>query len=354
MENKKINLISFNYKPPNFDKIYPENKEYNIVLIDIINWIESYVSKEKLLEIFKIWLKEKNLSIILDNLDKIKYWQLGNLPIYAYIEINGGKFNKNTESFIKNKTNEIIEKYIKNIHDEEENIIDTDEKNKIVIYMDLQAIIKQYILKNIGNTEKIKNYIKNKNIEKNIIEMISEDLYEMTKDPTMIDTLDKKNRLLYIVNILIKMNYKNKFLIQIIKNTVEKNKTKQNTNDDSIISKNNKFYKEKSIYGINSLKPHNIINSKFLLTFDDDNRYLNVFYSKDQQGLYLNNRKIKNFDDNKSFSIKIKNPENILKKIIKMDKTKIENILKSDKIKTKKQKIKPLLTKRTVILYSYI
>lgn len=353
MNDKKINIISANYKSPDFTKIYPENEKYNLLLIDAINWIESNISKEKLFEVFKIWLKDNNLKDIFENLDKIKFWQLGNLPIYAYIEINGGKFNKKTENFIKNKIEEISEKYLKNISDDED-LINHQEKNKITQYMDLQAIIKQYILKNIGNIEKIINYIKNNNIDKNIIEMISEDLYDFIQDPITIDTSDKKHRLLSIVNNLLKLNYKNRFIIQIIKNTIEKNKTKTNVNDISVKSKNNKFYKEKSIYGINSLKPHNIINSKFLLTFDDDNRYLNIFYSKDQKGLYLSNRKIKNIDDNKSFTIKIKNPENILKKLIRMEKDKIENILNSDKIKTVKQKVKPLLTNRTVILYSKI
>lgn len=359
---------------PNFKYLKPGH-DYRVNLIKFLSWVDENVDKEKFQKSFKDWLVKYDKEIA-DNLSYFKLWQLSNLMNYAYLEKNGAHLTGETKEYIIKEINNLRnildkkkEKEEKIQKDEEDGEESIKQKN-INKYMKYQALVKQYINLEKGDINQIVSRMFAEKIPDYALDMIIEDLYGWVEHYLQQKTRENKEKLSRLdefINILESKKVRSKALNDL-KSIYKKKKdeykkervrlsgskekrTKNITSDERVKSKKVVRYKKDSEYGYRSLKPDAIIGAKILVTFDDVLRILNIYIAEDATGLILSRSKIKGFDKEKSFSIRIRKPEEHLDRIVKLKADKIESLIM--RLKTKKQAIKPLLTERTVILKAF-
>lgn len=377
MENEKEKKTrgqkgSLSWKP-NFRDLKP-GENYRSNLIKFLSWVDENVDKEKFQKHFVEWL-EKYDGELAKSTGEFKLWQLSNLMNYAYLEKNGANFTSDTKLYIKKeieKLKEILEKKIsdKKKEDEEQKDTETTKQKNINKYMKYQALVKQYINLDKGDINQIISRMFAEKIPDYALDMILEDLQDWVNfylSQKTRENKEKLQRLDVFISSLEDKKIRSKALNDLkslykkkreeykkdrvrLAGTREK-RTKQITSDEKQKSRKSVRYKKESDYGYRSLKPEAIVGAKIAITFDDTLRILNIYIAEDATGLFLSRSKIKGFDPEKSFSIKIRKPEEHLDKIVKLKPEKLELLIL--RLKTKKQQIKPLLTERTVILKAF-
>lgn len=76
-----------------------------------------------------------------------------------------------------------------------------------------------------------------------------------------------------------------------------------------------KYLIKSEIYNLSSINPEKIVGSNFLVVFNEKYRTLTVYHSLDPRGLSVKGTTITNFDETKSITKKLRNPEDVLNRL---------------------------------------
>lgn len=103
-------------------------------------------------------------------------------------------------------------------------------------------------------------------------------------------------------------------IIETTKKQKEMQKTMKQEKQGKIMStiamlKNFRYQKKDVVSGVESIGPMKIVGAKKLLTFNTETRTATLFLAKDSTGLTIRGSSIRNYDEQNSYSVKIRKPE---------------------------------------------
>lgn len=124
---------------------------------------------------------------------------------------------------------------------------------------------------------------------------------------------------------------------------------KKRTKKVATAIKDLKYNKESKVYKISSINPEKAIGSKLLYVFDVSTRYLHVYISSD--GLQIKGTSFLNYNNDLSFKVKLRKPEDVLHKLSSERKNVCKKIIEN--LKAKKTLVNKRCTKNMVILRAF-
>jgi hypothetical protein len=133
----------------------------------------------------------------------------------------------------------------------------------------------------------------------------------------------------------------------ISKNKITRIKKQSNKNISKIIDKI-KYCKMYSALNLESINPLKIIEAKVLWIYNSKYKKLGKYVAKDKSGLILRNSIVENYDETLSVCKTLRNPKEILPKIVDGGKIYLRTAL--DNLTTKSQNISNRLTAETILL----
>jgi hypothetical protein len=97
-----------------------------------------------------------------------------------------------------------------------------------------------------------------------------------------------------------------------------------------------------------SVNPGSFLGQQQLIVFHEDKRVLGVFYAKDEKGLTVSGSSIRNYDEEKSFSKKIRKPEEVIPGVITGGKVAVRQLI--DSVKTTPSVLRSSISEETLLL----
>lgn len=128
-------------------------------------------------------------------------------------------------------------------------------------------------------------------------------------------------------------------------NKIIRNRRKSKPKSKSQLVKKVKYKKDDATLHLQSIAPEDIIGSDELWTYNTAKRFLVVYKGK---GLSVKGTTVLGYDDQISYTIRIRKPEITLKELKSATKAKIQKIV--DNLSTKPQSVKPRLNNDTILL----
>jgi hypothetical protein len=136
-------------------------------------------------------------------------------------------------------------------------------------------------------------------------------------------------------------------LYKSAKKATRKPRIKKEKSADKMVSKL-KYQNSSGNFGVVSINPIKIVGSSKVYLFNEKYRKLTVLYTSSLSGLTVKGTTIRNFEDNKSYAIKLRKPKDILSIIVSKTERQTTNALK--KLTTKKISAKGRVNENTIIL----
>ena len=112
-----------------------------------------------------------------------------------------------------------------------------------------------------------------------------------------------------------------------------------------------KYLQEDDTYSLKSIDPVSIPFSQRVYVFNTKYRQLSIYYSSTPSGFSVKGTTIKEFDPDKSITLTLRKPEDVLPLILSGTVRKIDNLLKT--LKTKPRKANGRINANTVLLKSF-
>jgi hypothetical protein len=108
------------------------------------------------------------------------------------------------------------------------------------------------------------------------------------------------------------------------------------------------YLKVSNEFQVTSVNPATITGSQMFLTFNETYRTLTVYYAKDANGLNVKSTSMVNYDEERSFMIKLRKPLDVLPTLFNGNRKYIENALSV--LKVKKAPARSVLNTQTILL----
>lgn len=112
-----------------------------------------------------------------------------------------------------------------------------------------------------------------------------------------------------------------------------------------------KYLQEDETYSLQSIDPISIPFSQRVYVFNTKYRQLSIYYSSTPSGFSVKGTSIKEFDPDKSVTLTLRKPEDVLPLILSGTVRKIDNLLKT--LKTKPRKANGRINNNTVLLKAF-
>ena len=112
-----------------------------------------------------------------------------------------------------------------------------------------------------------------------------------------------------------------------------------------------KYCQEDDTYSLQSIDPISIPFSQRVYVFNTKYRQLSIYYSSTPSGFSVKGTSIKEFDPDKSITMTLRKPEDVLPLILSGTVRKIDNLLKT--LKTKPRKANGRINNNTVLLKAF-
>jgi len=112
-----------------------------------------------------------------------------------------------------------------------------------------------------------------------------------------------------------------------------------------------KYCQEDDQYSLQSIDPISIPFSQRVYVFNTKYRHLSIYYSSTPSGFSVKGTSIKEFDPDKSVTLTLRKPEDVLPLILSGTVRKIDNLLKT--LKTKPRKANGRINNNTVLLKAF-
>jgi hypothetical protein len=346
MKVKASTILQSGYKNPDFSILRNnKNESFDSEFSQALNFanytFESVECKVFLQKYIDIFLEKKfNINCVPD------YYCLSNGHL-AWLKINGADLKEDTLERLNRKIEELFILY-SNLENEEKtnttkNKTDSKHKNTSIIISEISGAFDDIIYRNS---------------DKNIIDkIISTYTFEYDK----IYIIDYFNKILDEV----KNNDKEyfKFKRSLIINTLEyiidkfdsiklikrKKKSQRIKKINPVKMVKKLLYKtEDKDYNLYSISPELIIGSNVLWTFNTKNRQLGQYIAQNGTTLGAKGSTITNYDEDLSFSKKIRNVEDNIKKLLESGKVEQRKLLST--IKAQPKKLNGRINKHTILV----
>ena len=112
-----------------------------------------------------------------------------------------------------------------------------------------------------------------------------------------------------------------------------------------------KYLQEDETYSLQSIDPISIPFSQRVYVFNTKYRQLSIYYSSTPNGFSVKGTSIKEFDPDKSVTLTLRKPEDVLPQILSGTVRKIDNLLKT--LKTKPRKATGRINDKTLLLKAF-
>lgn len=342
-------------KEPNFSDLKIGYERYNWLMADCLSWLNEIFSYSDLKDFTLSYVKENELNFKhLDKVPEFEFMQVGKM---FYILSKGGELTER----IANKNNETL----KILEAKGEKISKKEEMKSLTkkaprdpareLADDIQDMI---ILGNSSNDELADViFASNLNqIEANaFVNRIKEFLADWESDDAQcveMQNLAGDEKTAYF-----REHYRNVITIagmfseniKATRKASKKNKTFKEQRTERKV-KNIKTKKIDTTYNIVSLPAEEIIGAKTLLTFNTKNRRLGYYVAVGEEGLSVKGSTILNYDNDKSFSKIVRNPERDLQAFRNAKNDRRIEVLITENIKGVSHTLTGRLNSETVIL----
>lgn len=340
--------------PPNFDKLKNDNEEYKSTLVHFYNWSSENHSVKDL----------KNFTINYLESQKKDFSFLDNIPDYKFSLIGKIAYLLNNNYFVSLHSLESFDKKLKMFKEEKkQDIVVVNQKYTKIPYTLYDKIVdslEDLVILGKLNQENMSDLLFDENLSysdyQNIIKYFKDCVDEWTSSDVdcqemqnLIDK-DRKKKIINSYKLIIKFC---ELSLHNLKATKLNKKNKFSFSERKTLKKASKVENKKIdlTYNLVSLPPSQIIGCSVAILFNSKNKRTIVFYAKDDEKLSVKGKSIINYDETKSFSKILKNPDKDLQSIKTANNLNRINILFSDTLKGAKHKIKtPIINPHTLIL----
>jgi hypothetical protein len=331
---------------PDPSSIIKEDQK-KIFLIKSLGWYSQSFDKKKCEPFVLDWVKE-NLNHTKQEVNKLSsnfhrfhptFFGLMKLESNGYIlsESELNRVQKHVQDIIQFKNGKTITTTTTTTDNSDTNVVVVRnpqallrEKVNKSILADLEGMIDQWLY---GKTlaerkevypfeEKIRSYEIKGSVA---INMIKEFLMEKIKEFNASKNDDAYSLLPGNVNRTVKFLQEFHSSLDLIKiETKNRKQRKKKVTKNTVSLSNVKYQKESTEFKISSIPPENILKKSVVYLFDTKYRVLRVLYSNSPDGFAITGTTIQNFDDEKSFSIRLRKPLEFLPIVLTKTKFQIE------------------------------